>query len=93
MPFIDYGAIFGKLSSRQKKEVIDRVVEDALNHFHAYLKALDNAFDFRSLSPQERLILYSTRTEEEWQMLEEQDPEEYEQALKDWQQLYGRLPE
>lgn len=87
--FIDYGAIFGKLSRKQKQAVIDRVVEDAMNRFYAYMDALEGAFDFRNLSSQERLAMYNLRSEEEWQMLETQDPDEYKDQLTDWQELYA----
>lgn len=91
MPLVSDGLLFGALTEKQKNSVLDRVAEVAQERFQSYFDAVVGAFDFRDLKTQfEKIALYRSRHPQEWALIKQQDPKEYQKQMQQWVQ-YERL--
>lgn len=91
IPLIGDGVFFGMLSAKQKEAVLQSVAEEAASRFNQYVDSLVQAFDFRNVDAQGRYAMYQARQMQEWQLLQQAIPDEYQKQLQDYYILERRI--
>lgn len=87
---MDFVSIFADLTPQQQDEVLERLAEEALPMFEAYVEALTRATGFRELTGQEKLEAYRSRSPDVWARLQAVLPRDYQRMMKEWGRLEGR---